>query len=176
MSKLHSTCPEAVFEENCIFLKNLINRTFLLRHWAKFFRIFCVFFSAGSSNFHSAYRGNVFSEVFISKNWFNTFVRFFGGKTLAGPWSSFCFFGVQLADSGHKTFWETCFTGVFVRFEPSVNGRLAGIVGAGLLKLHFNGSVKLSLLKFFRKTSTSAIFSWREEKYMQSFCGDFLWR
>ena len=44
MSKLHFTFTEAIFRKNVFLLKKLNNRTILLRHWAKFFRIFCVVF------------------------------------------------------------------------------------------------------------------------------------
>ena len=150
----------------------MMNRTIPLRHWAKHFRIFCVVFSAGLSNFHSANRGNFFRENFNLINWFNTFVRFFGGKTLAGSWTlHFLVSNGQIR--AEIIFWETCFPETFVRLEPIVIGRLAGNLGAGLLKLHSTGPVKIFLVKFFRKTFIFAIFPGREENYMRSFCWNF---
>ena len=176
MSKLHSTCPEAIFRKIVFFWKIWLIEHFFWDLERNFFGYFACFFPQvrQTSILHIEETSSV---KFLFRKIGSTILF---GFLMVKIWRAhevfFVFFGVQLADSGHKTFWETCFTGVFVRLEPSVNGRLAGKLGAGLFKLHFNGSLKLSLLKFFRKTSTSAIFSWREEKYMQSFCGDFLRR
>ena len=73
-----------------------------------------------------------------------------------------------------RFFWETYFSKIFVKFEPSIIGCLAGKDRAGLLKLDSTRPVKLLLGIFFWQTFSFENLCALRDKYLRSFSIFFL--